>query len=206
MVLAINESITVSDLPRSTSYAQVAVSQSVTTGENTARTITLSATDEDGDSLTYIIVSSPAHGSLSGTGAVVTYVPNSGYTGNDSFTFKANDGVLDSNTATVSIYIQPVYSTPGGGSDTLVALSGLTSASGVTLDSYGFSRGAGHLTTPDGRVTLDIPAGTGLRAPTVIPCLIWRLSPWSRLQSRLRVTQLSWPMNLDRREPPSDRP
>jgi VCBS repeat-containing protein len=163
VVLAINESITVSDLPRSTSYAPVAVSQSVTTGENTARTITLSATDEDGDSLTYIIVSSPAHGSLSGTGAVVTYVPNSGYTGNDSFTFKANDGVLDSNTATVSIYIQPVYSTPGGGSDTLVALSGLTSASGVTLDSYGFSRGAGHLTTPDGRVTLDIPAGTGLR-------------------------------------------
>ena len=83
----------------------VANDQSVTMNKNTAKAITLTATDVDGDTLTYSIVSGPSHGALSGTAPNVTYTPTSGYSGSDSFTFKANDGTVDSNTATVSITV-----------------------------------------------------------------------------------------------------
>jgi uncharacterized repeat protein (TIGR01451 family) len=52
-------------------------------------------------------VTAPAHGSLSGNTPALIYTPNSGYTGTDSFTFKANDGLTDSNIATVSISVTP---------------------------------------------------------------------------------------------------
>ena len=57
--------------------------------------------------MTYSIVAGPAHGTLSGTAPNVTYTPNAGYSGPDSFTFKASDGALDSNIATVSITVNP---------------------------------------------------------------------------------------------------
>jgi hypothetical protein len=84
------------------------VAQDASAGVRPARprTLTLTATDVDGTSLTYAIVSQPAHGVL-GTisGGKVTYTPNAGYTGPDSFTFKASDGVLDSNVATFSLTV-----------------------------------------------------------------------------------------------------
>src|SRR5262249_58009895 len=53
-------------------------------------------------------VAGPAHGTLTvfnlATGAF-TYTPAANYSGPDSFTFKANDGAADSNTATVSITV-----------------------------------------------------------------------------------------------------
>ena len=62
----------------------VAESQSVTTKEDTSVSITLDATDKDGDGLTYSLRSSPSHGSLSSfnedTGSVV-YNPDSGCAG-----------------------------------------------------------------------------------------------------------------------------
>ncbi|GEM_PF-4521468 len=85
--------------------APVAAAQSVTTNEDTAKTITLSATDANGDALTYAIVANPAHGTLTGTGANRTYTPVANYSGKDSFTFKANDGKVDSAVATVSITV-----------------------------------------------------------------------------------------------------
>ena len=68
---------------------------------NKAIDTTLTASDPDkNDNLTAAIVSKPLHGTLSdidqNTG-VVTYTPNPGFTGTDSFTFKANDGKVDSN-------------------------------------------------------------------------------------------------------------
>lgn len=88
--------------------APVANPQSVTINANTAKTITLTATDVDGDALTYSIVDYPANGKLSGTPPNVTYRPNNNYTGGDSFTFRANDGKLDSNVATVSVSVVAV--------------------------------------------------------------------------------------------------
>ena len=43
---------------------------------------------------------------ITGTAPNLNYNPDTGYVGSDSFTFKANDGTVDSNTATVSITVQ----------------------------------------------------------------------------------------------------
>ena len=86
-------------------------SQSVATDEDTALPVTLSATG-DGDPLTYTIVNAPGHGTLAGSGASQTYSPEPNYNGPDSFTFRASDGVNDSNLATVSITVNPVNDPP----------------------------------------------------------------------------------------------
>ena len=54
----------------------------------------------------------PRTGANCSTGVV--YTPTTGYTGPDSFTFKANDGALDSNLATVGIAVifGPVNAAP----------------------------------------------------------------------------------------------
>ena len=93
--------------------APVAASdQSVTTNEDTAKAITLSATDVEGSTLTYTIGTGPTHGTLSGVAPTVTYTPAANYNGPDSFTFKANDGTLDSNVATVTITVTAVNDAP----------------------------------------------------------------------------------------------
>jgi hypothetical protein len=84
----------------------LAKDQSVTTDEDRTVAVTLVGTDPEGDPLTYLVVSPPAHGTLSGTAPNLTYTPWSRYQGLDSFTFKANDGRADGNIATVSITVQ----------------------------------------------------------------------------------------------------
>ena len=76
--------------------APVALGQSVTTAEETAKTITLSGTDADSDTLSFNSVSTPSNGTLSGTAPNLTYTPAANFTGSDSFTFKVNDGTVDS--------------------------------------------------------------------------------------------------------------
>ncbi len=90
----------------------VAGSQSITTNEDTSQAIVLSATDVDGDPLTYAVVGSPANGNLTGGPPNLTYTTALNYNGLDSLTFKANDGVADSNIATVSIAISAVNDAP----------------------------------------------------------------------------------------------
>ena len=93
--------------------APVANSQSVSVIKDTQKSLTLTAIDANNDPLTYSVVAPPLHAILSGgTGPTRTYTPNTGYVGDDTFTFKANDGTVDSNIATVSIFVaQP----PQGG-------------------------------------------------------------------------------------------
>ena len=83
----------------------VAVTQSVTTSEDKPVTITLSASDTDGDELTYTIVSQPNYGILTGTPPNLIYTPNNKYAGNDTFSFKVNDGTIDSSIATISVFV-----------------------------------------------------------------------------------------------------
>ncbi|MGC9423940.1 Ig-like domain-containing protein [Vibrio sp.] len=84
----------------------------LTTDEDNSSDIILTANDIDSDVLTWHIVSPPAHGSLSGTAPNITYTPAADYNGIDSFTFNVNDGTVDSNTATVSITVNPVNDAP----------------------------------------------------------------------------------------------
>jgi len=83
----------------------IANSQTIAVTQNTSRPITLTGFDPDGDPITYAIVSGPSHGTLTGTPPSVVYSPASGYTGPDNFTFKVNDGKIDSAPATVSINV-----------------------------------------------------------------------------------------------------
>jgi hypothetical protein len=93
-------------------HAPIAQNQTLTASSSTAVTITLTATDEDGDPLTYTVVTGPAHGTLSGTGPDLTYTATAGYTGPDSFTFRAADAYLSSNLATVTITVTSGPLTP----------------------------------------------------------------------------------------------
>src|SRR2546427_11383614 len=67
------------------------------------------------DPLIAILVNGPAHGTLSlNNDGSFTYTPALNYNGPDSFTYKANDGQVDSPTnATVSITVTPVNDAPG---------------------------------------------------------------------------------------------
>ncbi len=85
--------------------------------KNTPVTITLTGSDPLGLPLTFSITAGPVHGTLSSitstgsTSAKVTYTPNSSYSGSDSFTFKANNGRIDSAPATMAITV----AVPSGG-------------------------------------------------------------------------------------------
>ena len=101
----------------------VANNQAVAVNKNTAKAVTLTATDPNNDPLTYSIVTPPAHGILTGTAPNLMYNPTTGYVGPDSFTFKANDGTTDSNIATVSITVQDPASCT-----TNLAITGVTAS------------------------------------------------------------------------------
>ncbi len=85
--------------------APIADDQSVSTLSGTSLAITLTGSDLEGSNLVYT-VGSPTNGTLSGTAPDLTYTPDAGYVGTDSFTFTVNDGDLDSDPATVSIEVQ----------------------------------------------------------------------------------------------------
>jgi VCBS repeat-containing protein len=65
--------------------------QSLGTDKDTAVPVMLSGSDVDGNSLVFAVLSGPAHGTLSGSGANRTYTPDPGYLGPDSFSYVAND-------------------------------------------------------------------------------------------------------------------
>ena len=107
--------------------APTADNKTPSTNEDTPVAITLSGSDADGNALTFAIVSSPnpLHGSLGAIGAPsrsgatpnvctasVTFTPTANYNGPASFTYKVNDGTVDSADATVSITVNPVNDDP----------------------------------------------------------------------------------------------
>lgn len=114
-----------------TNDAPSASAQSITTDEDTPKTITLAASDPDGDNLTFEITNDPAEGSLITLGSVnctgtapktcqagFTYTPSDNYNGADSFKFRVNDGTDNSAKATVSITVAPVNDSPTADNDT----------------------------------------------------------------------------------------
>lgn len=89
-----------------------AAPQALTTDEDTQLAITLGGSDPENSPLSFTILTDPLHGTLSGDAPALTYTPISNFNGADSFTFKVNDGSLDSTPATISITVNPVNDLP----------------------------------------------------------------------------------------------
>lgn len=125
----------------------VAVNFSLSTAEDTSTSGNLTASDVDSAILTYSIIATPSHGTvvlIDATSGAFTYTPSANYNGPDSFTFKASDGALDSNTATVSITVTAVNDAPVAVDVSLstledTATSGILAASDVDSASLIYS-------------------------------------------------------------------
>ncbi|NQT41467.1 MAG: tandem-95 repeat protein [Planctomycetes bacterium] len=89
-----------------------------TLNEDTALSVTAPGvlgndTDADGDPLNAVLVTAPTDGSLTlNTDGSFTYDPDANFNGTDSFTYKANDGMADSNVATVLLTVNSVNDAP----------------------------------------------------------------------------------------------
>jgi uncharacterized protein YrzB (UPF0473 family) len=66
------------------------------TEQDTTTTFTLIDHDDDGDELTFTIVTEPQYGSVSVDGNQVIYTPKNNFNYTETFTYKATDGVSDS--------------------------------------------------------------------------------------------------------------
>ena len=95
----------VNDAPLANDIAAVTI-------EDTALSITLAGSDADGDAVTFAAATQPANGILSGTAPNMVYTPNADFNGTDSFTYTANDGMVDSTPATVTITVVAVNDVP----------------------------------------------------------------------------------------------
>ena len=74
-------------------------------------------TDASG-ALTAALVTATSQGSLTlNSNGSFSYTPNANFSGSDSFTYKANDGVSDSNVATVTITVNPINDAPVANND-----------------------------------------------------------------------------------------
>jgi VCBS repeat-containing protein len=121
-----NSQITVRNLrlglPQVVNEAPTAGDQSLSTDEDTPITgsLLIVAADIDSALLQGSIVTGPQHGQVSvAADGSFTYTPNADYNGTDSFSYKVNDGKLDSNLATVTLIIAPVNDAPTTGNQSL---------------------------------------------------------------------------------------
>jgi VCBS repeat-containing protein len=75
-------------------------------------------TDPDTDPLNAVLETTTTHGSLNlASDGSFTYTPDTGFIGQDTFTYHANDGALDSATATVTISVQSSNLPPSATND-----------------------------------------------------------------------------------------
>jgi hypothetical protein len=113
-----NDSYSTSLTIDSLNNTPVIANTSASTLEDTAVYVTLGGiADVDGDSLTYSFPAGPSSGVLdnchvNATNYECRYTPNADFTGTDTFTFKSNDGTVDSATKTATITVLPLNDAP----------------------------------------------------------------------------------------------
>jgi VCBS repeat-containing protein len=116
-----SNTVTVSLTVNSVNDAPVATGNMYTATAGTTLTVAapgvlVNDSDVDGNVLSALLVSGPAHGTLTlNANGSFTYTANASFSGTDTFTYKANDGTADSNIATVTITVNP-----GGAGATIV--------------------------------------------------------------------------------------
>ena len=139
------------DEPSEINSIPVAVDMSATSDAGAAVEMQLVATDADYDPLTFSIVTQPTMGTVTISGNKATYTPNENADGVDTFTYKASDGVADSNTATATVTVNGSFTLSG------------TYTTNKTLTADKIWELKGRVFIADG-ATLTIPAGTIIKA------------------------------------------
>ncbi|HIF9358951.1 TPA: tandem-95 repeat protein, partial [Photobacterium damselae] len=138
--------------------APVGEDVSAETQEETAVTGQLTATDVDGDNLTFKPGTNPENGQVTvNADGSWEYVPNTDFNGEDSFTVVVNDGNGGTDTITVTVNVTPVNDAPVGENVTAetpedTAVTGQLTATDVDGDNLTFKPG----TNPEnGQVTVN---------------------------------------------------
>lgn len=148
--------------------APVAVADTYSATVNTALTVPAPGvlgndTDVDANTLTAAVVTNPTSGVLVlNSNGGFTYTPNTGFQGTDSFTYRANDGLANSNDATVTINVASVV--PG----VLVNGSFENNATGWTITGNHFIVPADSSYTATNGTKLLVANGGGLAPNAVI--------------------------------------
>jgi lysophospholipase L1-like esterase len=130
--------------------APVANDQALTVADGVATDITLSYSDSDGPGpYTFTIVQYPQNGSIGGDDgdAQISYTAAPGFVGTDSLTFQVNDGLDDSNVATILLNVQHF---PGTTWET--RLPSEVGLDGSKLDEFALSVGGVGTIVKDGYV------------------------------------------------------
>ena len=160
-----------------TSDAPIATGVGTSVAEDQTKVGTVTATDPDGDPLTYSIVSNGSNGAASITAgsASYSYTPNANYNGSDSFTWRAYDGTNYSNIASVTITVTPVADSPTVTGETYTTVGNTTltvdKEVGVLSNDYDVDGDsisvtyAGSTSTNGGRVSVDAGGGVVYTPP-----------------------------------------
>jgi hypothetical protein len=107
--------VTLTVLPAPNRAPSAANDNAVQVPFNTAKPVSVlgNDSDPDGDALSIIAATKPPHGQATFVGGqAVTYVPDTGYVGADSFTYTTSDGRGGTASATVNLTVQPAPNTP----------------------------------------------------------------------------------------------
>jgi VCBS repeat-containing protein len=108
----------INDAPAATDDPGYAVSEDQTLTTTAATGVLANDTDVDDAQLTALVVTPPAFGSLTlNADGSFTYKPNADFNGTDSFVYRASDGRLTSNDATVTIAVETANDAPVAADD-----------------------------------------------------------------------------------------
>lgn len=97
-----------------------AADQSIGVHEDGERSFTLDAVAPHDAPMTTTLLTQPSHGTVTGSGTVLTYAPVADFNGEDEFTYLVSDGNNSSNTATVTLVVMEENDVPSAGDDTKV--------------------------------------------------------------------------------------
>ena len=134
----------------------------------TTQAILFTGTDPDNDPLTFAVAGGPANGTVTGNSPNFTYIPNPAFTGLDSFTYVANDGVSNSVSETVSISVSEILI--NGSFENALSGNWVVTGSGFDLTTSNFPTNGSRLArfnsanvSPNASISQMIPTRPGFR-------------------------------------------
>jgi gliding motility-associated-like protein len=160
--------VTINVTVNPTNVAPVASAPAIVTNKNTPVNGTITASDVDGDALTFTVTTAPAHGTVVvNPDGTYTYTPANNYSGTDVFTVTVSDGKGGTTTVTINVTVNPtnvapVASAPAVTTNEDTPVNGTITATDADGDPLTFT-----VTTPPAHGTVVInPDGTYTYTPT----------------------------------------